>query len=126
MGSLGDALVVRRSSFVVRRRSFVARLSPFVVRRWSLVGGHLGNSSFRNKAFEDALASFSDTLEDEPSYPIERPRETSDPYGVSPETFHNCSLANVVSLNVVPLSMGSPAWSHLRGSLTVVLLAWSP
>ena len=93
----------RRSSLVVRRRSFVARLSPFVVQRWSLVGGHLGNSSFRNKACEDALASFNDTLEDEPSYPIERPRETSDPYGVSPETFHDCSLANVV-LSLIHIS----------------------
>ena len=54
-GRIGKALgtpweaLGTRSSFVVRRRSFVARLSPFVVRRWSLVGGHLGNSSFRKK-----------------------------------------------------------------------------
>ena len=33
----------------VRRWSFVARLSSFVVRRWSLVGGHLGKSKFEKE-----------------------------------------------------------------------------
>ena len=130
MGTPWEALGTR-SSFVDRRSSFVVGRSLLVFRRLSFGAGRwlvdiVWNPNLRHKAFEGALASSSDTLEDEPSYPIGRPRATSDPYDVSTETLHDCSLANVVSLNVVPLSMGSPAWSHLRGSLTVVFLARSP
>ena len=56
----------RRSSFVVGRSSLVFRRLSFGAGRWLV--DILGNPSLRSTAFEDALASFSDTLKDKPSW----------------------------------------------------------